>query len=232
VNVNLSRFVQDRIAEAMGPSEEELAEAYRTGRERDMEVYEDWKGASVEANQYLGDAPSVTRDPDIRAMASAKEPTNIARAIYKYRRQLLRPMSDSESDSTENGENGETDEQNSSDSSEFVESIQSGLGDGLLESLGGDDDGGFESIGRELGAQVGHLLGETLGRQLDEQIQRMTEEEDTDTDEENGEDEEEEDESDEEGDSNGSSSTDPEEMSDEELQSTAEEISDELEERQ
>lgn len=63
-NVNLSRFVQDRIAEAMGPSEEELAEAYRTGRERDMEVYENWEDASVEANQYLGDAPSVTRDPD------------------------------------------------------------------------------------------------------------------------------------------------------------------------
>lgn len=63
-NINLSRFIQDRIAEAMGPSEEELAEAYRTGRERNMEVYEEWEGASVEANQYLGDAPSVTRDPD------------------------------------------------------------------------------------------------------------------------------------------------------------------------
>lgn len=63
-NVNLSRFMQDRIVEEMEPSEEVLAEAYRTGGERDMEVYENWKSSSVETNQYLGDALDVTPDPD------------------------------------------------------------------------------------------------------------------------------------------------------------------------
>lgn len=63
-NVNLSRFVQDRLEEEMGPTDEEIAADYRRNRERDRDVYEDWEGASVEANQYLGDAPGVTRDPD------------------------------------------------------------------------------------------------------------------------------------------------------------------------
>lgn len=48
----------------MGPNDEELAEAYRTGDERDVEIYEAWDGVSVEACQFLGDAPSVTLDLD------------------------------------------------------------------------------------------------------------------------------------------------------------------------
>ena len=125
-------------------------------------------------------------------------------------------MSTSESDTTGNG----TDDQSGSDSSEFVESLQSGVSDGLLDSLGGGD-GGFEAVGRELGEQVGRLLGELLGQKLDEQVQRMTESgsggDDT-------------------SDAAASDDADGEtpnvdSMSDDELQSAAEEISDELEER-
>ena len=63
-NVNLSRFVQDRIDEAMGPTDEEIAADYRRNRERDREMYEAWEGTSREANASLGDTPSVTPDPD------------------------------------------------------------------------------------------------------------------------------------------------------------------------
>lgn len=42
----------------MGPTEAELEEAYRRTVDRDREVYDNWEGASREANQYLGDNPN------------------------------------------------------------------------------------------------------------------------------------------------------------------------------
>lgn len=58
-NLNLSRFVQDRLDERMGPGEEELEAAYRRTAERDARVNEKWDDASREANQYLGDPPEI-----------------------------------------------------------------------------------------------------------------------------------------------------------------------------
>lgn len=57
--LNLSRFVQERLDEEMGPSDAELEEAYRRNEERNRRVYEEWEGTSREANEYLGDAPAV-----------------------------------------------------------------------------------------------------------------------------------------------------------------------------
>lgn len=63
-NLNLSRFVQDHLDDRMGPTEAELEEAYRRTAERDKEVYDEWEGASREANQYLGDAPEIDADAE------------------------------------------------------------------------------------------------------------------------------------------------------------------------
>ena len=64
MNLNLSRFVQDQLDEHMGPTDDELAAAYRRTRERDGDVYNAWEGASREANTKLGASPNVTPDPD------------------------------------------------------------------------------------------------------------------------------------------------------------------------
>jgi hypothetical protein len=58
-NLNLSRFVQDRLDEHMGPGEEELEAAYRRTAERDARVNGEWNDASREANRYLGESPEI-----------------------------------------------------------------------------------------------------------------------------------------------------------------------------
>lgn len=58
-DVNLSRFVQDRLDEEMGPSDDELEAAYRENAEQARRVNDEWEHVSTEANQYLGDAPAV-----------------------------------------------------------------------------------------------------------------------------------------------------------------------------
>lgn len=63
-NLNLSRFVQDRLDENMGPTEEELEAAYRRTAERDAGVNEEWESASRETNRYLGESPEIESDAD------------------------------------------------------------------------------------------------------------------------------------------------------------------------
>lgn len=58
--VNLSRFVQEQLDEAMGPSEDDLAQAYRENAEQARETNEAWNNVSLEANQYVGDEHSQT----------------------------------------------------------------------------------------------------------------------------------------------------------------------------
>ena len=58
-DVNLSRFVQDRLDEAMGPSDDELEAAYRENAEQARQAADNWEHVSSEANQYLGDAPAI-----------------------------------------------------------------------------------------------------------------------------------------------------------------------------
>ncbi|MCL7417445.1 MAG: hypothetical protein M8354_06360 [Halalkalicoccus sp.] len=53
--VNLSRFVQERLDEEMGPSDDELAEAYRENAENARQMNEEWSNVSTEANQHLGE---------------------------------------------------------------------------------------------------------------------------------------------------------------------------------
>lgn len=55
--VNLSQFVQDHIDEKMGPTEDELAQAYRENAENAHQMNEDWSNVSEEANQHLGPNP-------------------------------------------------------------------------------------------------------------------------------------------------------------------------------
>ena len=45
-------------------TDDELAAAYKRSRERDLRIYREMDGTSREANQYLGDVPPVTPDPD------------------------------------------------------------------------------------------------------------------------------------------------------------------------
>jgi hypothetical protein len=54
-NVNLSQFVQQQLDEAMKPSDEELAEAYRENAENARSMNEEWSDVSTEANQHLGE---------------------------------------------------------------------------------------------------------------------------------------------------------------------------------
>ncbi len=56
--INLSRFVQEQIDEAMGPSEDDLAHAYRENADQARETNETWSKVSLEANQYVGDEHS------------------------------------------------------------------------------------------------------------------------------------------------------------------------------
>lgn len=136
-------------------------------------------------------------------------------------------MSDTETVQGES-ESGETgDQSGSSGSSAFVESLQNGIRGGVLESLGSGE-GGFESVGRELGEQVGRLFGELVGRKLDEQLQQITNEDDTAAERREADDE---DRANNEEKSAGDDSADLEEMSDEALQARAEDLTEELEER-
>jgi post-segregation antitoxin (ccd killing protein) len=57
-NINLSRLVQETIDEEMGPSEEDLAEAYRDNADHAAETNEQWGEVSREATDHLGDDPS------------------------------------------------------------------------------------------------------------------------------------------------------------------------------
>lgn len=56
--INLSQLVQETIDEEMGPSETELADAYRKNAERAAKMAEEWEGVSREANDHLGEPPS------------------------------------------------------------------------------------------------------------------------------------------------------------------------------
>lgn len=55
--VNLSQFVQERIDEEMGPSDDELAQAYRENAENARQMNAEWSDVSTEANQHLGPTP-------------------------------------------------------------------------------------------------------------------------------------------------------------------------------
>jgi post-segregation antitoxin (ccd killing protein) len=55
-DVNLSQLVQEVIDEEMGPSEDELAQAYQENATHAAETNELWSNVSTEANQHLGDA--------------------------------------------------------------------------------------------------------------------------------------------------------------------------------
>lgn len=57
--VNLSQFVQDQLDEVMGPSDDELADAYRSNAKQARELNDEWANVSSEANHHLGDAPDV-----------------------------------------------------------------------------------------------------------------------------------------------------------------------------
>lgn len=56
-SVNLSQLVRDVIDEEMGPTDEELAQAYRENADHAAEVNELWSEVSTEANRHLGDHP-------------------------------------------------------------------------------------------------------------------------------------------------------------------------------
>lgn len=56
-DVNLSHLVQETIDEEMGPTEEELAEAYRENAEHAAATNDEWDEVSQEANDHLGEAP-------------------------------------------------------------------------------------------------------------------------------------------------------------------------------
>lgn len=62
-DVNLSRLVQERIDEEMGPTDDDLAAAYRDNAENAREMNDEWSGVSAEANQHLGENP-IERDQD------------------------------------------------------------------------------------------------------------------------------------------------------------------------
>lgn len=63
-NVNLSQFVQEQLDEAMGPSDDELAQAYRENAENARQMNDEWSDVSTEANQHLGDNPLEEREDD------------------------------------------------------------------------------------------------------------------------------------------------------------------------
>jgi hypothetical protein len=55
--LNLSQFVQAKLDEQMGPSEEALAEAYRDNADHAAETAAEWEAVSSEANDHLGPHP-------------------------------------------------------------------------------------------------------------------------------------------------------------------------------
>lgn len=56
--VNLSQLVQDSIDDRMGPTKEDLAEAYRSNSEHASETNEAWADVSTEADEQLGANPA------------------------------------------------------------------------------------------------------------------------------------------------------------------------------
>lgn len=56
--INLSQLVQEAIDAKMGPSDAELAEAYRQNAAHAAETNEQWTGVSREATEHLGEAPT------------------------------------------------------------------------------------------------------------------------------------------------------------------------------
>ena len=60
--LNLSQFVQDRLDEERGPSEEELEAAYAENAERAREISSEWQYASDEANERLSEPAEIDRD--------------------------------------------------------------------------------------------------------------------------------------------------------------------------
>lgn len=55
--VNLSQFVQEQLDKEMGPSDDELAQAYRENAENARQTNDEWSDVSVEANRHLGENP-------------------------------------------------------------------------------------------------------------------------------------------------------------------------------
>lgn len=57
-DLNLSQFVQEKLDEQMGPSADELAEAYEANAASARKLNETWEDVSREANDYLGEPPA------------------------------------------------------------------------------------------------------------------------------------------------------------------------------
>jgi hypothetical protein len=55
-DVNLSQFVQEQLDEAMGPSDDELAQAYAENAENARGLNAEWRHVSREANRHLDDS--------------------------------------------------------------------------------------------------------------------------------------------------------------------------------
>lgn len=55
-DMNLSRFVQEQLDEAMGPSDDELAQAYQENAENAREMNDEWNHVSREAHEHLDDS--------------------------------------------------------------------------------------------------------------------------------------------------------------------------------
>ena len=56
--INLSRLVQETIDQEMGPTDDELAAAYRENAAHAAETNEQWQYVSQEANDHLGEPPT------------------------------------------------------------------------------------------------------------------------------------------------------------------------------
>jgi hypothetical protein len=54
---NLSQFVQEQLDEEIGPSDDELAQAYRENAENARQMNKEWEHVSTEANRHLGENP-------------------------------------------------------------------------------------------------------------------------------------------------------------------------------
>ena len=53
--INLSQLVQETIDQEMGPTDDELASAYRENADHAAETNEQWQNVSQEANDHLGE---------------------------------------------------------------------------------------------------------------------------------------------------------------------------------
>ena len=56
-DINLSQLVQETIDEEMGPTDDELAAAYRENAAHAKEMNDQWEAVSREANDHLGETP-------------------------------------------------------------------------------------------------------------------------------------------------------------------------------